>query len=131
MFVNLVGDGVAVPFLTKSGYSFEFAAGKHLSGRIVGRIDDNGFGFFVESSGQFILIEMPVGCVQFDILWDCSRQNTVGAVVFVKRFENNDLVAGIDDGFEGSYHGFGGTTGDRDIGIGITFYMVIALKLFG
>ncbi len=67
---------------------------------------------------------------KFDEARSGAGKNRVGSVVFVERFEDNDFVAGIDDGHHGGHHGFGGTAADGDFALGIVGNVLGAGEFF-
>jgi hypothetical protein len=48
-----------------------------------------------------------------------AGEDGVGSVIFVEGFEDDDFIAGIDDGHHGRHHGFGGAATDGDFALGI------------
>ena len=57
--------------------------------------------------------------------------NRIGAVVLVKRFEDNDLVAGIYYGELRRYHGLGRPARDCYVSLRITVEAIIRSRLAG
>ena len=99
-------------------------AGENFSGGIVGRVEDDGLGVRAEGGGQFPFVESPggifvCGWLHFDEARRGAGEDRVGAVIFVEGFEDDDFVAGIDDGHHGGHHGFGGAAADGDFALGV------------
>ena len=59
VFVNLVRDGDHVPFAAERRDRFELVAREDLPGRIVGRVENDGFRPVVEGGGELVGIEPP------------------------------------------------------------------------
>jgi hypothetical protein len=119
MFVDFVGDAVGIPSYAKIANEFEFGASENFAGGIVRRVEDDGFCVRAERSAQFPFVEGPIGRPKFDEARSGAGKDCVRAVVFVEGFEDNDFVAGIDDGHHGRHHGFGRTAADGEFALGI------------
>ena len=115
---------------TEVANKFQFVARKNLSSGIVGRVDDDGFGARAERGGQLPFVEGPVGGLQLYEARRSTGKNRVRSVVFVERLEDDDFIAGIDDGHHGGHHGFGGAAGDGDFAFGIVADALRARKFF-
>src|SRR5215469_8201646 len=61
VLVDFVGDAVAVPAQTKITDELEFAARVNLAGGVVGCVENDCLRLRHESSGQFPLVESPIG----------------------------------------------------------------------
>ncbi len=129
VLVYLVGDGVCIPFLAEVGNLLELGAGEDFAGGVVGGVDDDGFGFGVEGGGKLFGPVGPFRRVEGDVAGGGAGEDAVGAVVFVEGLEDDDLVAGVDEGLEGGDHGFGGAAGDGDVGDGVAFDAVVGAGL--
>ena len=121
VFIDLVRDGENVPLLTEVGDDAEFLAAEDLSRWVVRRIDNDGLRLVVESGGEFLLIERPAGPPQLDVARRRTGDDGVGTVIFIKRLEDDDFVARIDDGKQNVDHGFrrAARYGDFTLGIDI------------
>ena len=62
VLVDFVGDGERIELLTESGDESQFFARKNFAGRIVWRVQDDGFGPLGKRGAEFIGVERPVGC---------------------------------------------------------------------
>ena len=96
----------------------------NLAGGIVGGVHDDGLGVFVEGGAEFAFVEGPFfGCrrrrAKLHETWFRSAEDRIGAVVFVVRFENDDLIAGIADGEQGGDHRLGGAAAHGNLGFRI------------
>ena len=107
VLVDFIGNAISVPAHTEVADEFEFRAGEYLARGIVGRVENDGFGVRAEGGGQFFFVEGPVGSAQLDKAWSRAAENRVGAVILVERLEDDDFIAGIDDGHHRGHHGFG------------------------
>src|SRR5262249_38186312 len=128
-------DAVSVPADAQVAYEFKFRARKNLTGRVVGRVQDDGLGMRTKGGGQFGVVERPVlfggaGRTHAHEAGRCAGQDRVRAVVFIERLEHNDLVAGIDDGHYGGHHGFGRAAANRDLTFRVIGDGLRALEFF-
>ena len=74
VLVDFVGDRQNVPLLAEPGDDFEFLRDENLAGRIVRRIDNDGFGLVVECRGQFRFIERPVRTREAERIGELRRK---------------------------------------------------------
>ena len=98
--------------------SSSFAA-EDLPGRIVRRINNDGFGLVVECGGQFRLVEGPVRPAKLNVSRSRAGDDRVRTVVLVERLEDDDFIAGIDDRQQNIDHAFGGTAANGDLALRI------------
>ena len=59
-FVDFVHYAQHVPFLTKASDVLQFFSSKHFPQRIVGRVDNDGFGVLIEFGRQFLFQQNPI-----------------------------------------------------------------------
>src|SRR5579871_4095530 len=93
VLVNLVSDGEGIKLPTERGNDGQFLTRENLAGGVVRGVENDGLGTRGESTAQFVGIEAPVGRIQSDIAREGTAQLRIGAVVLVKRLEQDDLVA--------------------------------------
>src|SRR5215813_12573788 len=96
VLVNLVREAKRVELLTERCDEFHFGAREDLAGGIVGIAENDGAGLLIKSGSQLVSVEGPIGAAQRHIARRCVRQNRVRGVVFIKRFEDDYFVSGID-----------------------------------
>src|SRR6202022_4966723 len=89
-----------------------------LAGWIVRRVDDDRSRLRAEGLPQTISVEMPVRWNQRHHDRRGAREDAIRAVVLVEGFENNHLVARIDQRQDARQHGFGHAAADRDPRLG-------------
>ena len=106
VFVDFVGDGEDIPFLAELGDELQLFAAEHLTGRVIRRINNDGLRVVVEGRSQFLFIERPVRAAKLNVSGRRAGNDRVRTVILVKGFENDHLVAGIDDGEQHIDHGF-------------------------
>src|SRR5262249_36842978 len=97
----------------------KFFPAKDLPRWIVRSIDDDGLGIVIEGSREFSFIERPVGPSELYVARSGARDNGVRTIVFVERFENDNLVTRIDDCEQHIDHGFGRAARDGDLALRI------------
>src|SRR5262249_43169574 len=117
VLVDFVGDSEDIEFEAEVADDSEFGASEHFAGGIVGSVQDDGLGMAVESAAKFAFVEGPFvggrsGRPKFHETGLRATQDRIGPVVFVVRFEDHNLIAGIANGEQGGNHRFGGTTTD-------------------
>ena len=130
VLVDFVGDAEGVPAHAKVANEFELRAGKNFSGGIVGRVQDDGFGSWSKGRGQFPFVVGPIRSAQFYEAWRSAAQDGVRPIILVVRLEDNDFIAGINDGHHGGHHRFGGTAADGDFTLGIDANSLSAFEFF-
>ena len=69
----------------------------HAAAGIVGRVEDDGLGLVAEGLDQCLLVKMPVRFVKRNESRLRITEDGIRPIVFIKRFEDNHLFAGIDD----------------------------------
>ncbi len=124
VFVNLVGDGDRIPTLAQFGDEGQFVAREHLAGWVVGSVEDDGLRVGVECGSEMVSVEMPVAVcgvrrMQCYEPWRGVRQNRVRPIVLIEGFEDDDLIARVDDGEQRRDHRLGGAAGHGDLSFGI------------
>ena len=129
VLVNLVGDRKGVPAHAKFANKFQFLASENLTGRIVRSIHDDGLGARTKGARKFLAIEFPIRRMQAHKAGLGAGKNSVRAVVFVERLEDDHFVARIDDGHQGGDHGFGGTAANGDLAFRIDGHALRAREL--
>src|SRR5215831_17346627 len=115
VFVNLIGNRQHVPLLAEVPDDLKLLAAKHLSGWIIGRINNDSFRLVVERCRKFLLVERPIRSPELDVSWRRAGNNGIWSVILVERFENDDLVAGVDHGQEHIDHRFGRAARHSDL----------------
>ena len=120
VLIDFVGDAVDVVLFAQVGDKGELLARKDLAAG-VGRVaQDDGLGVVVaEGCFEDLTIEVEGGRVERHIDGLGAREDGVGAVVLIKRREDDDLVAGVRDRHHGGHHGLGGAAGDHDVLVGV------------
>src|SRR4029077_8088769 len=124
VFVDFIGDGKYVEFHAQVADQLKFAAGKHFAGGIVRSIYDDRFSLTVKRRSQLAFIECPLAVRR---VWRTqlhkprlgAGNDRIRSVIFIERFEDHDLVAGIAHRQQGRDDGFGGAATNRDLALGI------------
>src|SRR6202022_1199528 len=115
MLVDLVRDRQRVELVAEAGDERQLLGVVDLAGWIVRRGDDDRSRLRVEGLPQTISVEMPVRWNQRHHDRRGAREDAIRAVVLVEGFENNHLVARIDQRQDARQHGFGHAAADRDL----------------
>src|SRR4030042_5658011 len=98
MLVDFISDYIRSMLLTKTGDDLQLLPGKHLS-RWVGRgVQDQGFGVLVKGFFQCLKIYGPAWLVQGNEEGSRPAEGQTREVVFIIRFENDNLLSGVDEG---------------------------------
>ena len=129
MLIDLVGDRQHVVFLAQLGNQFEILPGKDPAGGVVGRIDHDRPGFFVESRRQFLGTEREIGRMQTDKPGRGAAEDGVRPVVFIERFKNDDFLARIDGRHQRGDHPFRRSATDSQVRFRIEGHAIIPLRL--
>ena len=119
VLVNLVGDGQDIPFLAETPDELQFLATEDLARRVIRCIDNNGLRLVIERRRKFFLVKRPAGSSQLNVAWSGSRNDRVGTVILIERFENDDFVTRINNRQQHINHGFRRTARDGDLALGI------------
>ena len=77
------------------------------------------FVFSLNAAAQLFAIEAPVRRAQRNVSRSCIGKDRVRRIVFIERFEDDDLFAGIDGCHHRGDHAFGRAAGDGDLGFRI------------
>ena len=73
---------------------------------------------------------MPVGRIQRHVARRRARKDRVGAIVFIKRLEDDHFIAGIDDRHHRRHHRFGRAASDADFALRVDFHAEIPRRFF-
>ena len=90
-----------------------------MAGRVVRRVEDDRLGPRRERPAQLVGVERPVRRAQRHPDRLRPGEERVGAVVLVEGLEDDDLVAGVDQGEHGRHHALGRAAADGDVLVGV------------
>ena len=103
VFVHLIGDGVQVVTDHQLQQLFQLPAAPHLSAGIVGRGEDERFGFRGDEGFEPVEIDLPARRMQGKCPLFNTPQIEQPAVITVKGLELYHLVAAIEQGEHGGH----------------------------
>ena len=119
VLVDLVGKDEEVVLDGDCGEGFELGAGEDLAGGIRGSVDEDGAGVRGDGGMDGVEVERPVRSGERDE----DRLDAHGAqssgVVAVSGLEEEDFVAGVEQGHGGGVVGAGDSAGDEDLAVGV------------
>ena len=131
VLVDLVGDDEEVVLDGKGGDGFEFLAGEDFAAGIGRGINDEAAGAGRDGGAEAGNVERPVRRFERDGDGLDAESAQGVEVIAVKRLEEDDLVAGIEEGEAGGVEGSGGSGGDEDFALGIGGDAVVVGELGG
>ncbi len=131
VLVDLVGDGQYVELLAQSSNALQFIAGEHAPCRIVGRVDDDGFGSRAKRLPQPFYVHPEVRRFQGHEGRFRASQHHGRQVHLVIRFQDDDLFARVDRRHDAGQHRFGYADSDSDVGIRINDHAIETFHLVG
>src|SRR5882762_9413275 len=131
VLVDFISDRERIPAHAEVADEFQLFAREYLARRIVRRIYDDRLGAGTEGAQQFIAVKAPVRRAKLHETRRGAGKNRVGTVIFIVRFEDDDLIARIDDPHHGRHHGFGRTAAHGDLAFGIHAHALRAFKFPG
>jgi len=111
---------------------------KNFAGGIIGRVDYDGFSLVVKRRPQLALVKRPLAIdirlsrrTQPHIPRLRPRDNRIRPIVFVKRFEDDDLISRIAHRQQSGNDGLGRAAANREFGLGINRHPLPFLKFPG
>ena len=117
VLIHLVGDNIGIVLLRERRDNLQLLAGEHLAARI-GRVAQNdGLRVLTERVLKHICVKVEIRRHERHINRLCAGQDGIRTVVFVKRGENDNLVARIGDCHHRSHHRLGAAAGRDDFGV--------------
>ncbi len=130
VLVNFVREAIGIPANAEVADEFELGSRENFPCRIIRRVQNDRLGVRAKRGRKLLFIERPIGSAQPDEPWRGTAQNCVRTVIFVKRLENHDFVARINDRHHGGHHCFGRAAANGDLALGVILDALGALKLF-
>src|SRR4051812_46651797 len=107
LLINFIGKNIDVCSIHQGGQRVPVSSGPYCTGGVMGGIDDDGFG----AMGKSCLYTVPVGgelrrseLYRYSL---CPAHFYVGDIAVVSRFEDDNLVARLQDGHERSIDAIG------------------------
>lgn len=117
--VHLVADDRDIPFLAQLGDELQLVLAEHMPGRIMRRVHQDGLCAGTEDALERFRVETPVRCFELDETRHGTGQGKGSEEIVVIRFEDDDLVAGIQYRKQRGEQCLGTAHGDRHLGGGI------------
>ncbi len=131
VLVDFVGDDEEIVLDGEIGDDFKLGAGEDFAAGIGWGVDDDAAGTRGDGGAEVVEVDGPCrSSHRHGDGVDAQGAERV-EVVSVERLEEDDLVAGIEEGHRGGIEGSGGTGGDEDFGIGVGGEVVVAGKFGG
>ena len=131
ILVNFIGEDEEVVLDGEGGDGFEFGGREDFAAGVRGRVDDDAAGAGRDGGAEGVEVHRPAGRGEGD---GCGvhAQGAQGVqVIAVKRFEEDDFVAGIEEGHAGGLERGRRAGGDQDFAVRIGGHAVVACQLFG
>ena len=117
--------------MARAAMASSSASEKTLPQGFDGRVDEDGAGARSDGGAQAVEVEMPVGSVQRNGHGHGAQREHGVPVIAVEGLEEDDLVAGIEQGQRGGVERAGGSGGDENLGFGIGVDAVVGGELGG
>ena len=117
VLVDLIRDAKAIELLAEGGNLVQFRPCEDLAAGVVRSVHDDRAGALSESSAKLRGVEREFEAVERDEDEGGAAHRRVRHVVFVERLEDDDLIAGLNDGEHGGHHRLGRAAGDGDLAV--------------
>ena len=108
-----------------------FGAGEDFAAGVGGGVEEDGAGARGDGGAQRVGVERAIWLGQRDQDGLDAQGLERGDVVAVEGLEEQDFVAGVEQGHGGGVEAAGGAGGDQDFGLGVVGEAVVALLLGG
>ena len=131
VLVDLVGDREQVVLETHLRDRLQLGPREHLAGGIVRAVEHDGLRARRHGAAQAVGIEAEVGRLQRHPHGPGARDDAAGAIVFVKRLEDDDFLARIQDRQQRRQHRLGRAAAHGHVALGIHVHAVELPVLVG
>ena len=132
--IDFIGEDEQIVLDAEGCDLLEFFAGKALSCRIIGGIEDEHLGAGGDGGAEGVDIEHPAAVFLWahgDVTRLAASHQDGSGVGIIKGFDQEDFIVLIDKGLDTSVDGFGGTDGDGDLAQGVDLAPPFTARLVG
>ncbi|CAB4884834.1 unannotated protein [freshwater metagenome] len=130
VLVDLVGDHDEIVLDGDVGDALQFAAGEHLAGGVVRRVEQDQLGARGDRCSYFVEVDAECRRMQCDGSYLPAGHRNTCLIDVEHRLERDDLVAGVQQGQQRTGQSFTGSCGDQHLGGSIEAQAVEALLVF-